>query len=129
MLWLFFFSSRRRHTICALVNGVQTCALPICFLLGNGLEQRLAEAEAKARDEAGRHRLRQEIGRASWRERVCQSVWLSVVAVSLKKKTEAHADSQGPKQQIHSARLPTHSDQPPTPKQTALAYLPLSISS
>src|SRR3546814_3212476 len=26
----FFFSSRRRHTICALVTGVQTCALPIC---------------------------------------------------------------------------------------------------
>src|SRR3546814_2178944 len=26
---LFFFSSRRRHTSCALVNGVQTCALPI----------------------------------------------------------------------------------------------------
>src|SRR3546814_3871955 len=25
----FFFSSRRRHTRCALVNGVQTCALPI----------------------------------------------------------------------------------------------------
>ena len=33
------------------------------FLLGNGLEQRLAEAEAKARDEAGRHRLRQEAKR------------------------------------------------------------------
>src|SRR3546814_6953409 len=29
---LFFFSSRRRHTRCALVTGVQTCALPI--LLG-----------------------------------------------------------------------------------------------
>src|SRR3546814_3174329 len=27
--WCFFFSSRRRHTICALVTGVQTCALPI----------------------------------------------------------------------------------------------------
>src|SRR3546814_7561367 len=27
---LFFFSSRRRHTRCALVTGVQTCALPIC---------------------------------------------------------------------------------------------------
>src|SRR3546814_7520007 len=27
---LFFFSSRRRHTSCALVTGVQTCALPIC---------------------------------------------------------------------------------------------------
>src|SRR3546814_11619745 len=28
---LFFFSSRRRHTRCALVTGVQTCALPIWF--------------------------------------------------------------------------------------------------
>src|SRR3546814_3573750 len=27
--WMFFFSSRRRHTRCALVTGVQTCALPI----------------------------------------------------------------------------------------------------
>src|SRR3546814_1568554 len=26
---MFFFSSRRRHTRCALVTGVQTCALPI----------------------------------------------------------------------------------------------------
>src|SRR3546814_8962401 len=29
----FFFSSRRRHTRCALVTGVQTCALPICTLM------------------------------------------------------------------------------------------------
>src|SRR3546814_4729217 len=29
MLYCFFFSSRRRHTRCALVTGVQTCALPI----------------------------------------------------------------------------------------------------
>src|SRR3546814_3895389 len=28
-LIFFFFSSRRRHTRCALVTGVQTCALPI----------------------------------------------------------------------------------------------------
>src|SRR3546814_10251136 len=28
-IFLFFFSSRRRHTRCALVTGVQTCALPI----------------------------------------------------------------------------------------------------
>src|SRR3546814_9695042 len=28
--FFFFFSSRRRHTRCALVTGVQTCALPIC---------------------------------------------------------------------------------------------------
>src|SRR3546814_16845943 len=26
---VFFFSSRRRHTRCALVTGVQTCALPV----------------------------------------------------------------------------------------------------
>src|SRR3546814_3915234 len=29
MFVFFFFSSRRRHTRCALVTGVQTCALPI----------------------------------------------------------------------------------------------------
>src|SRR3546814_7789737 len=30
---MFFFSSRRRHTRCALVTGVQTCALPIYIRL------------------------------------------------------------------------------------------------
>src|SRR3546814_4681485 len=30
-VYVFFFSSRRRHTRCALVTGVQTCALPICL--------------------------------------------------------------------------------------------------
>src|SRR3546814_4258410 len=29
-MYCFCFSSRRRHTRCALVTGVQTCALPIC---------------------------------------------------------------------------------------------------
>src|SRR3546814_7849195 len=32
LLFCFFFSSRRRHTRCALVTGVQTCALPILKL-------------------------------------------------------------------------------------------------
>src|SRR3546814_9701413 len=31
----FFFSSRRRHTRCALVTGVQTCALPIYSVMKN----------------------------------------------------------------------------------------------
>src|SRR3546814_17643157 len=31
MVRFCFFSSRRRHTRCALVTGVQTCALPISF--------------------------------------------------------------------------------------------------
>src|SRR3546814_8197865 len=34
---LFFFSSRRRHTRCALVTGVQTCALPIFLLFAQTL--------------------------------------------------------------------------------------------
>src|SRR3546814_4603985 len=34
-VWVsLFFSSRRRHTRCALVTGVQTCALPISVALG-----------------------------------------------------------------------------------------------
>src|SRR3546814_7125389 len=42
MLWCFFFSSRRRHTRCALVTGVQTCALPICISSrGDGFRYRL----------------------------------------------------------------------------------------
>src|SRR3546814_10626633 len=31
---MFFFTSRRRHTKCALVTGVQTCALPISGMAG-----------------------------------------------------------------------------------------------
>src|SRR3546814_983302 len=42
MEWMWFvLSSRRRHTRCALVTGVQTCALPIFF----------EAAERTARDE------------------------------------------------------------------------------
>src|SRR3546814_416799 len=33
---VFFFSSRRRHTSCAVVPGVQTCALPIYVLASDG---------------------------------------------------------------------------------------------
>src|SRR3546814_3621651 len=35
MIWgfVFFLSSRRRHTSCALVTGVQTCALPISHVV------------------------------------------------------------------------------------------------
>src|SRR3546814_14455152 len=33
-----FFSSRRRHTRCALVTGVQTCALPIWVLVSQPVQ-------------------------------------------------------------------------------------------
>src|SRR3546814_8395852 len=36
VVFYFFFSSRRRHTRCALVIGVQTCALPISEVPGRG---------------------------------------------------------------------------------------------
>src|SRR3546814_7114536 len=47
----FFFSSRRRHTRCALVTGVQTCALPIsaCWI------------DARAPRESAQHRTQREI--------------------------------------------------------------------
>src|SRR3546814_1835393 len=94
----FFFSSRRRHTRCALVTGVQTCALPIYIQLRNRwpiAEQLDAVADfgvgeyvhpvirhAKATQDADRLGREaalwrvglafHEIGRASCRERVCQ---------------------------------------------------------
>src|SRR3546814_950280 len=88
----FVFSSRRRHTRCALVTGVQTCALPISrtlpvteptllfypagaphrFLPRAGAAAPLLTCAAVHFEGGSRHPL--EIGRASWRERVCQYV-------------------------------------------------------
>src|SRR3546814_8969072 len=94
----FFFCSRRRHTRCALVTGVQTCALPICYrsLLGvpadrkyvpgmGGifdfvavpiLEGLMKESVGKISGGDTNEALAQlaQIGRASCRERVCQYV-------------------------------------------------------
>src|SRR3546814_2705603 len=48
---MFFFSSRRRHTRCALVTGVQTCALPIYIrarlvIAADGRHSRLRQVAA-----------------------------------------------------------------------------------
>src|SRR3546814_3331019 len=43
----FFFSSRRRHTRCALVTGVQTCALPILAATMRSLAQDLLRETVK----------------------------------------------------------------------------------
>src|SRR3546814_6046608 len=46
----FFFSSRRRHTRCALVTGVQTCALPIsCAKAGEESAVQASAAKANLR--------------------------------------------------------------------------------
>src|SRR3546814_8952284 len=99
-LYVFFFSSRRRHTRCALVTGVQTCALPISHRIARarqtlwgrpptpaqggklGTARRLPVGSCRCA--LAHHRRRPckaggrvtsfEIGRASCRERVCQYV-------------------------------------------------------
>src|SRR3546814_15907204 len=48
VLMLFFMSSRRRHTMCALVTGVQTCALPIYSLSGSWRQRRPASQPSLA---------------------------------------------------------------------------------
>src|SRR3546814_1433535 len=85
---LFFFSSRRRHTRCALVTGVQTCALPISTIVTSyydwsDIDEAWREAsifpvipEGALRATLGilDRAVRRAIGRASCRERVCQYV-------------------------------------------------------
>src|SRR3546814_7851329 len=44
---VFFFSSRRRHTRCALVTGVQTCALPICASMSVTASRRSARSSRR----------------------------------------------------------------------------------
>src|SRR3546814_10512185 len=75
ILMFGFVSSRRRHTRCALVTGVQTCALPI----SGGWEQvknmgqsAMRSARPKALNTVSIWWW--EIGRASCRERVCPYV-------------------------------------------------------
>src|SRR3546814_2747125 len=111
---LFCFSRRRRHTRCALVTGVQTCALPIW------LRQKTEEFEKSKREKLrlGYTQMQEavptsfgilfstynealsrdwwrvskcservkQIGRESCRVRVCKYVKISVVAGSLNKK-------------------------------------------
>src|SRR3546814_9232144 len=78
-LFVFFFSSRRRHTRCALVTGVQTCALPISnpdwrMVLGFSGSRLAGWNQVRAAQVAELLRMSAEIGRASCRERVCQYV-------------------------------------------------------
>src|SRR3546814_8954673 len=51
---MFFFSRRRRHTRCALVTGVQTCALPI------SVPDRRFDMAGRAQHEAASREHRQE---------------------------------------------------------------------
>src|SRR3546814_8995048 len=92
LVWgvLFFFASRRRHTRCALVTGVQTCALPISFAERAPREDQGVAAGCRRKSYAGKaagplgpasrrqavkeRKNEHQIGRASCRARVCQYV-------------------------------------------------------
>src|SRR3546814_2454553 len=52
LIVFFFFSSRRRHTRCALVTGVQTCALPISGGFARQAPQWLGPACSKGKGKA-----------------------------------------------------------------------------
>src|SRR3546814_3966137 len=60
--WSFFFSSRRRHTRCALVTGVQTCALPILQKLIDSLMNPKAEDKARGGSSTVRFRPSDDTG-------------------------------------------------------------------
>src|SRR3546814_2282841 len=64
---LFFFSSRRRHTRCALVTGVQTCALPIYPDPAGAFDQALACSPKRKRllAEADAARAQAKVAKAS----------------------------------------------------------------
>src|SRR3546814_2679844 len=48
---MFFFSSRRRHTRCALVTGVQTCALPISSPRSKGEKESMRQLYPRSQSE------------------------------------------------------------------------------
>src|SRR3546814_2644767 len=83
--FIFFFTSRRRHTRCALVTGVQTCALPICLASVTARTDRLRSRDAR-RD--ARQRLRDAEVRAHNAERLLERSrarrpWIATAAVLL----------------------------------------------
>src|SRR3546814_10804945 len=64
---LVFFSSRRRHTRCALVTGVQTCALPISTARRRAAGSAVAPARRRAAGATAPPRPRTDLDRRSRR--------------------------------------------------------------
>src|SRR3546814_10824237 len=70
----FFFSSRRRHTRCALVTGVQTCALPISTepreeVASGGIEEERPDEDRTNHRQTGEREQRIEHDHKANRER------------------------------------------------------------
>src|SRR3546814_6483805 len=71
---VFFFSSRRRHTRCALVTGVQTCALPISLLPQSGRAYQCAPLTEVIRHDADHRNLADDLVRFCPRRPLVQLV-------------------------------------------------------
>src|SRR3546814_10020187 len=84
---MFFFSSRRRHTRCALVTGVQTCALPISS--DQRLDQLCRDVEQPARPACGRRLVRQEFRSAEHDQRL-RLLRLLQFGLRLRPRSEEH---------------------------------------
>src|SRR3546814_5063365 len=65
----FFFASRRRHTRCALVTGVQTCALPI--YVAADLVLRIGEGLRLRSDVFGVADVRRQVGQLAREAHAC----------------------------------------------------------
>src|SRR3546814_14797711 len=120
--FFFFFSSRRRHTRCALVTGVQTCALPISEAIADGGEH----------DEAGRDRDqtqgdRDDHGtghRPPWRSEerrvgkecvsTCRSRWSPYHYKKNTKNTTSHTQQTKNTQLAHTNNTIHHTKHQPT---------------
>src|SRR3546814_8926914 len=78
MFLIFFFSSRRRHTRCALVTGVQTCALPISGSIAPALQRSFNSAASSGSiSSSSRFKSRRSEERRVGKECVstCRSRW------------------------------------------------------
>src|SRR3546814_7960674 len=103
---MFFFSSRRRHTRCALVTGVQTCALPICetIMAKAGLDGRHLACQ---RHRSRRGRLRYKVLVESMNS-MRSSVWIQSVSFAAAASAAifaSHPVAAEPRSEEHTSEL------------------------
>src|SRR3546814_4209510 len=90
VIYFFFFSSRRRHTRCALVTGVQTCALPIFPVVGRRSSERLQIRQVQYLGQyANRLQLHRATMRAGGQIRTFQD-WLCAESSVRARRSEEH---------------------------------------
>src|SRR3546814_18139926 len=118
----FFFSSRRRHTRCALVTGVQTCALPICIRC----DDELADALCAAAERGGDVLVTQIVARPAQQHDAARAAPFDIALLQRfeRQQDEQHDQRRGARRAIETATDPQAQRRPPPPPgptQTAAA--------